>query len=255
MDSTNLDHATLCIPLASFGFSGDAFLHLGEVPSVQVSPHHWRVSDSHRKGSILGTPINMSPQRYIGFSGDTQQRTDKALMDQGLEIGKSSRRLDPLQNPKYVAPSWDEVYGTLVDLASEIRLSGYNPQVIIGVTAKRPKITQPVTSEVSGKRVLVVDDVADSGHSLRVAFKHLARKGAREIRVCTLYLKPKSVFKPNHYARTTSKWVIFPWERLEAINLIKRNLRSDGRTYEIIRELKGSGLSGTLIRKLLALDQ
>ncbi len=162
-------------------------------------------------------------------------------MDQGLETGKSSRRLDPLQNPKYVAPSWDEVYGMLVDLASEIR-------------AKRPKITQPVTSEVSGKRVLVVDDVADSGHSLRVASKHLVRKGAREIMVCTLYLKPKSVFKPNHYARITSKWVIFPWERLEAINLIKRNLRSDGRTYEIIRELKGSGLSGPLIRRLLALD-
>jgi len=92
----------------------------------------------------------------------------------------------------------------LVDLASEIRLSGYNPQVIvgvsrggwpparvmsdllenpnlanmrvefyknIGVTAKRPKISQPVTSEVSGKRVLVVDDVSDSGHSLRVASK------------------------------------------------------------------------------------
>ncbi len=209
-------------------------------------------------------------------------------MDQGLETGKSSRRLDPLQNPKYVAPSWDEVYGMLVDLASEIRLSGYNPQVIvgvsrggwpparvmsdllenpnlanmkvefyknIGVTAKRPKITQPVTSEVSGKRVLVVDDVADSGHSLRVAFKHLARKGAREIRVCTLYLKPKSVFKPNHFARTTSKWVIFPWERLEAIKLIKQNLRSDGRTYGIIRELKGSGLSGPLIRELLALDR
>src|SRR6266581_54832 len=194
-------------------------------------------------------------------------------MDQGLETGKSSRRLDPLQNPKYVAPSWDEVYGMLVDLASEIRLSGYNPQVIvgvsrggwpparvmsdllenpnlanmkvefyknIGVTAKRPKITQPVTSEVSGKRVLVVDDVADSGHSLRVASKHLVRKGAREIMVCTLYLKPKSVFKPNHYARITSKWVIFPWERLEVINLIKRNLRSDGRTYEIIRDLRGS---------------
>src|SRR5438128_10511179 len=65
----------------------------------------------------------------------------------------------------------------------------------IGVTAKRPKISQPVTSEVSGKRVLVVDDVSDSGHSLRVASKHLARKGAREIKVCTLYLKPKSVFK------------------------------------------------------------
>src|SRR3989475_9823283 len=193
-----------------------------------------------------------------------------------------------MQNPKYVAPSWDDVYDMMIELARQIKSAGYSPEVIvgvsrggwpparvmsdllenpnlanmkvefyknIGVTAKRPKITQPVTSQVSGKRVLVVDDVSDSGHSLRVASKHLARKGAREIKVCTLYLKPKSVFKPNHYARTTSQRVSFPWERLEAINLIKRNLRSDGRTYEIIRELKGSGLSGPLIRRLLAIDR
>ncbi len=193
-----------------------------------------------------------------------------------------------MQNPKYVAPSWDDVYGMLVDLAREIRGSGYLPQVIvgvsrggwpparvmsdllenpnlanmkvefyknIGVTAQRPIITQPVTSEVVGKRVLVVDDVADSGHSLRVAAKHLGRKGAREIRVCTLYMKPKSIFKPDHYARTTSKWVIFPWERLEAIHLIKRNLGSEGKTNRVILELKGSGLSASLIRTLLALDR
>src|SRR5712691_9664622 len=209
-------------------------------------------------------------------------------MEQGIRNPESFTGHDPLQNPKYVAPTRDEVYLMMIELARQIKSSGYSTQVIvgvsrggwpparvmsdllenpnlanmkvefyknIGVTAKRPKITQPVTSEVSGKRVLVVDDVADSGHSLRVASKHLARKGAREIRVCTLYFKPKSVFKPNHYARTTSKWVIFPWERLEAVNLIKRNLRSDGRTYDIIRELKGSGLSGPLIRRLLALDR
>ncbi|TMI06952.1 phosphoribosyltransferase [Candidatus Bathyarchaeota archaeon] len=191
-------------------------------------------------------------------------------------------------NRKYVAPSWDDVYDMMIELARQIKGGGYSPEVIvgvsrggwpparvmsdllenpnlanikvefytnIGVTAERPKITQPVTSGVAGKRVLVVDDVADSGHSLRVTVKHLARKGAREIRVCTLYLKPKSVFKPNHYARTTSKWIIFPWERLEAIRLIKRNLKSGGNARAVIRELKGSGLSASLIRKLWALDR
>jgi len=124
----------------------------------------------------------------------------------------------------------------------------------IGVTSQKPKITQPVTTKVSGKTVLVVDDVADTGHSLRVVAKHLARKRAREIRVCTLYLKPKSIFKPDYYAETTSKWVIFPWERLEAIKLIKRNLGSKGKTDDIIRELKGTGLTPALIRRLLALN-
>ncbi len=209
-------------------------------------------------------------------------------MEQEIRNPESFTGLDPLQNPKYVAPSWDDVYGMMIELARQVKGSGYSPQVIvgvsrggwpparvmsdllenpnlanmkvefyknIGVTAQRPKITQPVTSEVIGKRVLVVDDVADSGQSLLVTSKHLRRKGAREIRVCTLYTKPKSIFKPDHYARTTSKWVIFPWERLEAINLIKRNLQSKGKTITVIRELKGSGLTASLIRTLLALDR
>lgn len=190
-------------------------------------------------------------------------------------------------NARYVAPGWDEVYGLLIELAREIKGSDYSPQVIvgvsrggwpparimsdllensnlanmkvefytnIGVTAKTPKITQPVTSQVNGKRVLVVDDVADSGYSLRVASRHLERKGAREIKVCTLYMKPQSVFKPDHFARTTTKWVIFPWERLEAVKLIKKNLGPRGSTTNVVRQLKGSGLNPPLIRKLIALD-
>lgn len=208
-------------------------------------------------------------------------------MEQEFENPESFTGYDLLQNPKYVAPTWDEVYVMMIELARQIKSSGYSPQVIvgvsrggwpparvmsdllenpnlanmkvefyknIGVTAQRPKITQPVTSEVIGKRVLVVDDVADSGQSLRIAHRHLRQKGAQEIRFCTIYLKPKSIFKPNHYAKTTSKWIIFPWERLEAINLIKRNLRSKGKTISVIRELKGSGLNASLIRKLLASD-
>lgn len=193
-----------------------------------------------------------------------------------------------MPNPKYVAPGWDEIYDMLVELARRIRKSGYQPQVIVGVSrggwpparvmsdllenqnlanlkvefykdigvrAKLPKITQPVTSEVAGKVVLVVDDVADSGHSLRVVTSHLRRKGAREIKVCTLYLKPTSVFKPDFYARKTSKWIIFPWERLEAVRLTSRRFNPNGiRVSSIIGELKGSGMSGKLVRQLLRLN-
>ncbi len=192
-----------------------------------------------------------------------------------------------MKNRRYVAPTWDQVYSMMIELARQVKASHYLPEVIvgvsrggwpparimsdllensnlanmkvefytnIGVTSRRPKITQPVTSQVIGKRVLVVDDVADSGHSLRVALGHLRLKGAREVKVCTLYLKPKSIFKPDHYAEITSKWVIFPWERLEAIKLIRRNLRTKGTLANVIRELKDSGLSAPLVRSLVELD-
>ncbi len=186
-----------------------------------------------------------------------------------------------MPNPKYEAPGWDQIYDMLMDLATRVRKSHYEPQVIVGVSrggwpparvmsdllqnpnlanikvefykdigvrGERPRITQPVTSNVVGKRLLVVDDVSDTGHSLRVVVNHLRRKGVRDLRVCTLYLKPKSVFKPDFFARVTRKWVIFPWERLEAVQLIARRVEP---ASSVVRELKGSGMSGALVRRLL----
>ncbi len=171
----------------------------------------------------------------------------------------------------------------LLDLAVRVRVSGYSPEVIVGVSrggwpparvmsdllqnsnlanikvefytdigvrTEKPRITQPVTSNVVGKRVLVVDDVSDTGHSLRIVVNHLRRNRVEDLRVCTLYLKPKSVFRPDFFTKVTRKWVIFPWERLEAVRLIARRVKT---TSAVARELRGSGLSGQLIRRLLRL--
>src|ERR1700756_2274688 len=172
----------------------------------------------------------------------------------------------------------------LFDLARQIRRDNYRPEIIVGVSrggwpparimsdllqnpnlanmrvefykdigvrSKKPRITQPVTMEVVGKRVLVVDDVSDTGHSLRVVANHLRRKPVRELRVCTIYMKPKSVFRPDYYSRTTSKWIVFPWERLEAVHLISKRFKDDRKRASLtIRALKGSGISALLTRKL-----
>jgi uncharacterized protein len=180
----------------------------------------------------------------------------------------------------------------LVSLAIKIKRQGYKPDVIVGVSrggwpparimsdllensnvanmkvefykdigvrSKSPRITQPVTAEVKGKTVLVVDDVSDTGHSLKVVAGHLRRKGAKDLKVCTIYMKPKSVFQPDFFAKTTRKWIIFPWERLEAIKLIaKRVDPSHSRPSSIARELRGSGISPGLVKELehvLALDR
>ena len=190
-------------------------------------------------------------------------------------------------NPKFEAPTWDAIYDMLLDLAAKVRKSGYSPEVIVGVSRggwpparimsdlldnqnlanmkvvfyqdigvrnKRPLITQPVTTGVKGKRVLVVDDVSDTGRSLKVVYAHLKQKGARKVVVCTLYLKPGSLFTPEFYARKTKKWVIFPWERLESIRLISKRLGEDGlKQTRLINEFKDSGMGPRLIRRLLAL--
>jgi uncharacterized protein len=176
----------------------------------------------------------------------------------------------------------------LLDLALQIRKDDYKPEVIVGVSRggwpparvmsdllqnpnlanmrvefykdigvrnKKPRITQPVTTEVVGKRVLVVDDISDTGHSLKAVANHLRRKPVKDLRVCTIYMKPKSVFRPNYYAETTKKWIIFPWERLEAVHLISKRFKDDGtRVSATVRALKESGISARLVRQLLRID-
>lgn len=176
----------------------------------------------------------------------------------------------------------------LLDLAQKIRRDDYRPEAIVGVSRggwpparvmsdllqnpnlanmrvefykdigvrnKKPRITQPVTMEVVRKRVLVVDDVSDTGHSLRVVVDHLRRKPVKELRVCTLYMKPQSIFRPDYYASTTKKWIIFPWERLEAVHLISKKFKEDRtRSSSTVRALKDSGMSARLVRQLLKID-
>src|SRR5438445_5511166 len=125
----------------------------------------------------------------------------------------------------------------------------------IGVRNKKPRITQPATMEVIGKRVLVVDDVSDTGHSLRVVANHLRRKPVKELRVCTIYMKSQSIYRPDYYSRTTRKWIIFPWERLEAVHLISKRFKDDQtRVSSTIRALKDSAISASLVRQLLKID-
>jgi hypoxanthine phosphoribosyltransferase len=149
---------------------------------------------------------------------------------------------------KVVSVSWGELEEMCRLLSLRIRRSRYKPDCIIGIARggwvparllsdflankhlgsmrvefyvragvrlPRPVIRQKPSISVKGKRVLLVDDVSDSGRSLEVAKAHLARRGAREVRVATLHKKPGTVFEPDYYVGKTSAWIMYPWEKNE----------------------------------------
>ena len=67
---------------------------------------------------------------------------------------------------------------------------------------------------LSGKRILAVDDVADSGKTLKGVTKELMDRGAASVETLTLFYKLQSVIVPEWYVHEVEnhQWINFPWE-------------------------------------------
>jgi uncharacterized protein len=142
--------------------------------------------------------------------------------------------------------TWNRVYAMGRKLARQVRASGYRPDIIVAVgrggyvparilsdfldladmsgfkiehyqaarKGAEARVRYPLSADVAGRRVLLVDDVSDSGDTLAVAHDHLRRRGApAEVRSAVLHHKTVSSRVPDYYARKVVKWrwIIYPW--------------------------------------------
>lgn len=139
-----------------------------------------------------------------------------------------------------------ELFGTAVrDLAHQVADSGYEPDMVLAIargglglamglgyaldvknlsavnvefyTGVDQRLDVPImlpptpaAVDLSGLKVLVCDDVADSGRTLEIVEEFCAGHVA-EARTVVIYEKPQSVVKPDYSWRTTEKWINFPW--------------------------------------------
>jgi hypoxanthine phosphoribosyltransferase len=81
-----------------------------------------------------------------------------------------------------------------------------------------PMILPPVPDLVdfAEQRVLITDDVADTGATLRLVQEFCAGKVA-EVRCAVLFEKPRSVVKCDYVWRRTERWITFPWSAREPV--------------------------------------
>jgi uncharacterized protein len=79
-----------------------------------------------------------------------------------------------------------------------------------------PRFMQfPDDQQVVGRRILVVDDVWDTGETV-VAVRDRLRRAGATVEVCVLHYKPTHSHypgdAPDYYAEKTDGWIVYPWD-------------------------------------------
>ena len=63
------------------------------------------------------------------------------------------------------------------------------------------------------KKVLIVDDIVDSGETMREILKVLSEKFPNvEFKLATLFYKKTAVLRPDYSVREANEWIDFFWE-------------------------------------------
>lgn len=116
--------------------------------------------------------------------------------------------------------SWQDIHELIDELVPQVLYQniqfitgvprgGLIPAVLLSHACDIPFVSN--TSLLRNESVLVVDDIVDSGHSMKV-FKEVGYK------TCCLHYKKLAVITPDIYAQIADEdtWLIYPWEKLSA---------------------------------------
>ena len=141
--------------------------------------------------------------------------------------------------------SWDELGAGARELAEAVLADGYRPDLVLAIARggllvagavaytldvkntftmnvefytgiderlEMPMILPPVPElvDLEGARVLIADDVADTGRTLLLVKDFCAGK-VGEVRCAVLYEKPQSGVRCEYVWRRTDRWIDFPW--------------------------------------------
>jgi hypoxanthine phosphoribosyltransferase len=148
--------------------------------------------------------------------------------------------------------SWDRFYDLCNQLADTISASTYRPDLIVAIGRggwvpgrvlsdmldqfnltsikiehyqetqhhQAAQVRYPLTADIDGKRVLILDDLCDSGDTFEVAVQHVLSRGTPlEVKTASLLYKQVSSFVPDFYVEKLLewRWITFPWAVVEDI--------------------------------------
>lgn len=185
--------------------------------------------------------------------------------------------------------SWEQ-FSDLAEGLAELIKNDYKPEIIVGLTRGgwapsrvlcdhlgiknlaslkvehwgitatpdgSAKIKGDLNADVRGKKILVVDDLTDTGESMALAVDYIKSLGPAELRTAVLLNIKGSKFVPDYYVKDINwKWVIFPWNFFEDMkNIIPKAMDGNESAEEIKAKLKQSfkiDVDEEIIGKILA---
>ena len=141
--------------------------------------------------------------------------------------------------------SWDDLGVGSKALAEQVAADGFRPDFILGISRggllvagalaytlgvkntftmcvefytgvderlEMPMLLPPIPDlvDLHEERVLIADDVADTGQTLVLVKEFLEGKVA-EVKIAVLYEKPRSVVNCEYVWERTDRWIVFPW--------------------------------------------
>jgi uncharacterized protein len=82
----------------------------------------------------------------------------------------------------------------------------------VGTTLDMPVMLAPVPNAIdfTDKKVLIADDVADTGKTLKLVHDFCVEAVA-EVRSAVIYEKSHSLVKCEYVWKRTDEWINFPW--------------------------------------------
>jgi hypoxanthine phosphoribosyltransferase len=187
-------------------------------------------SPSGSPGLVSTDPAEVVVTSSDVTSGDIPSRDTKREILGWLEFGEAARELaqDVLASgfrPDVVVAiaRGGLVLAGAISYALDTKMCGsINVEFYTGVNAvlDKPVVLPPALDapSLAGKRVLLADDVSDSGRTLQLVRDILRGHGADVHTVC-LYSKPRTILEPDHVWRQTPDWITFPWSALPPVTV------------------------------------
>lgn len=167
--------------------------------------------------------------------------------------------------------SWEDFYRLSRRLAFLIRESGFDPDMIVAIgrggymparilsdylglmdlasmrilhyrgAHKEPqaKVCFPLNADPKKRRLLLVDDVSDTGDTFYVALDHILTRGKpADIRTVALHHKTVASYVPDFYAKkiTEWRWLVYPWAINEDISTFIKEIDPAPQTIEALAQ-------------------